>query len=75
MKSTEAIKTIMKEQGVSQGVMAKRLSLKSNQVVNERLHQDTISFKKANEMLKVLGYKIVLMPDTTRTPSDSYEVE
>lgn len=75
MKSTEVIKEIMDKQGVSQGVMAKRLNLKSQPVVSMRLQQENISIKTANEMLKVLGYKIVFMPDTQRTPTDSYEVE
>ena len=75
MKSTDAIKEIMRNQGISQGVLAKRVGAKDNITINKRLMMDNISMKLVHEMVKVLGYKIVLMPDTQRTPIDSYEVE
>lgn len=75
MKATEIIKKIMGEQKVSQAIMAKRVNANSQQTIGVRLNKDNISFKTANEMLRVLGYKIVIMPDTQRTPTDSYEVE
>ena len=75
MKATESIKEIMKSQGVTQSVMAKRINAKTQAVISMRLQQDNLSIKAANEMLRMLGYKIVFMPDTQRTPTDSYEVE
>ena len=75
MKATDTIRELMKEQGVTQMVMMKRLNVKSQSVIARRLQQENISIKTANEMLRMLGYKIVFMPDTTKTPDNSYEVE
>ena len=75
MKAGEALKSIMKKQNVTQSVMARRLNAKSRQVVGMRLNMDNLSVHTVNEMCKALGYKIVLMPDTTPTPKDAYEVE
>lgn len=75
MKSTDAIKQIMKEQGISQAVLAKRVGAKDNITINKRLMMKNISMKLMTEMARALGYKIILMPDTSRTPSDAIEIE
>lgn len=75
MKGTDAIKEIMHNQGISQGVLAKRVGAKDNITINKRLKMENISLKLLDEMAKALGYKVILMPDTQRTPTDSYEVE
>ena len=75
MKAAEVIRDLMEKQGVSQTVMAKRLNTSTPSVINKRLMQENISIKTANEMLRMLGYKIVFMPDTQRTPAEAYEVE
>ena len=75
MKATEIIREIMRNNRVSQSVMAKRIGKNSYQAVGIRLNKENITFKSASEMLKVLGYKIVIMPDTQRTPTDAYEVD
>ena len=75
MKCGEAIKMIMKEQKVSQMVLAKRTNTNSQQIIGEKLNRENITIKSAKNMVNALGYKIVLMPDTMRTPTDCYEVE
>lgn len=74
MQTGEAVREVMgiKEIGVNQ--MADRLG-KSPRLVSERLGQQNISVKKLNEMLKVMDYKIVILPRETRIPSNGFEIE
>lgn len=74
MKSTEAIKEIMKEQNMTATALGKRIG-KTQKVVSDRLRLENLSTDKLNEMLRALDYKIVLVPADTRLPKDSYEVE
>jgi biotin operon repressor len=80
MKITEIIREIMQSKNISVSAMAK--TLKENGRVNssprlvcERLGQSNISIDKAVELLNPLGYKIQVVPESTRTPNDGYEVE
>lgn len=74
MKTGDAVREVMriKEVGVNQ--MADRLG-KSPRLVSERLSQQNISITKLNEMLKVMDYKILIVPRDTRIPSDGFEIE
>ncbi len=74
MKIAEAIRAVMVEQGVKVGMMAGRLGKKQN-VISERLSQNDMTITKAGEMLRVLDYKIVVMPKSTSTPKGGFEVE
>lgn len=74
MKTVEAVREIMKEQNIGVNKMADRLNRKPN-VISERLGQSNISIVKLSEMLRVLDYKIMLVPRETSTPKGSYEVE
>lgn len=74
MKTTEIIRDIMSHQDMGTKKLADRLGKKSN-VISERLTQDNISIVKLNEMLQVLDYKIVIMPQEARVPAGSYVVE
>lgn len=74
MKATEAVREIMETNGVRPVDLRKRLGLESN-TMNERLNQQNISIVKLNEMLRVMDYKIVLMPSDARIGADAYEVE
>lgn len=65
---------IMSHQDMGTKKLADRLGKKSN-VISERLTQDNISIVKLNEMLQVLDYKIVIMPQEARVPAGSYVVE
>ena len=75
MKSKEVVKEIMAKFNVSQTKLAERMGVKSRQVVGMRLTQNDISIKKLYEMLRVLDYKIVIVPRETRLPDGCYEVE
>ena len=68
MRTTDVIRLVMKEKGVGVNALAKRLG-KAQTAISERLTKDNISIKKLDEMLRVLDYKIVLVP-ANRTVSE-----
>lgn len=74
MIATEAVREVMKQKGVRPVDLRKRIGLESN-TMNERLNQKNISVSKLNEMLRVMDYKIVIMPSEARISADAYEVE
>lgn len=74
MKAGDAIKKVMEEQGVRVSQIAYMTGKKSN-VISERLSQENISVGKMLEMLRVLNYKIVIMPRDTKMQDGWYEVE
>lgn len=74
MNIVKAIREIMTEQGVGVSKLAGRLGKKQN-LISERLSQNGMTFEKANEMLQMLDYKIVLMPKSAATPKGGFEVE
>ena len=74
MKATEVIREVMKEKEVKPSTLAARLNIKNN-VLSERLGQKNISMEKLNEMLRMLDYKVVIVPREARIPDGGYEVE
>lgn len=81
IKATEAVREIMKNQGKTVGLLAKAMPEDSDgkevpvRRISERLSQENISVKVLDEMLRVLGYKIVLMPTDESVPANSYTVK
>ena len=74
MKITDAIKTVMDRKGVTQAALCSRLGVKQ-QTMSMRMTQDNMSIGKANEMLRAMDYKIVILPREARIPEGGYEVE
>ena len=74
MKTTEILKAIMTAKDVGVTKLASRLGKKTN-VISERVRQTNISIDKLNEMLRVLDYKVVIVPIDGKLPKDSFEVE
>ena len=74
MKTTDALKVIMKKREVGTNKLADRLG-KRPTVISERIHQENISVLKLNELLKVLDYKIVLVPRETTEKEDWMRIE
>lgn len=74
MKAGDAVREVMKlkETGVNQ--LADRLD-KSPRLVSERLGQENISVKKLNELLRLMDYKILIVPRETQTSPNSFEIE
>lgn len=71
MKPSEIIRNIMNEKNCKPIDLAKRLET-SKQTLNGRLAQDNISIDKLNQILKQLDYKIVIVPNASK--SKGYEV-
>lgn len=77
MKAREITKVIMDKQGVSNASMADRLK------ITQAALWDRLNTKKAkdipvsmlSEMLRALDYKVVIVPRSSRLPTDGYEVE
>ena len=74
MNATVALREIMKIQSVGVNKLADRLGIKQN-VMSMRLKHDNISINKLSEMLRLLDYKIILVPRETRLPEGGFEVE
>jgi DNA-binding Xre family transcriptional regulator len=77
MKAREIIKVIMEKQDVNNACMADRLN------ITQAALWDRLNTKKAkdipvsmlSDMLRALDYKVVLVPRSSRVPTDGYEVE
>ena len=74
MIASEAVREVMKEQGVGVTRVANRLN-KSPRLVSERLRQESLTTPKLNELLRALDYKIVVIPKGSRVPDGGYEIE
>lgn len=73
MKVTEIIRMVMNLTGVKPSILASRLGIKNN-VLSERLSQTNISVVKLNEMLRVLDYKVVVVPSDRRLKEGEFEI-
>ena len=74
MKTNEAVREIMKEQEIGVSALASRIG-KTPRLVSDRLAMENISIGKLNELLRVLDYKVVVVPRSRVTKKDEYEVE
>lgn len=74
MKTNIAVKSIMKKQGMGVTKLAGRMG-KSPRLVSDRLSQENISISKLDEIIRMLDYKLVLLPRDARLPEDSFEIE
>ncbi len=87
MKVKEAIKEIMNKKGMTISAMARAISdtrgvdengEKINvlpRLVTDRLAQKNISIANLSEMLKILDYKIVIVPRGRSEKEGEYEIE
>ena len=74
MKVHEAIRKVMEVTSTKVADIAFRTNKKSN-VISERLTQENISAKLLDEMLRVMNYKIVIVPREARIPEGGYDIE
>ncbi len=74
MKTSEAVREIMKEQGIGTTKMASRMD-KTPRVVSDRLRQDNMSVSILNELLRVLDYKVIIVPRDTKLPRGGFEID
>lgn len=74
MIAMEAVKEVMKLKEVRPAMLCDRLGIKSN-VLSERFKQKNVSVSKLNEMLRLMDYKVVIVPRETRVHEGGFEVE
>lgn len=74
MKATDIVRDIMKTKGVKIAAIADKLKVRSN-VISVRLTQDNISIAKLDEMLRLMDYKIMVVPRDTPEKEGWYRVE
>lgn len=74
MIAMEAVKEVMKRKEVRPAMLCDRLGIKSN-VLSERFKQKNVSVSKLNEMLRILDYKVLIVPREARTPDGGFEIE
>ena len=74
MKAAEILKDVMVKKEVRPSVLADRLQIK-NSTLSERMTQKNISILKLGEMLRVMDYKIQVVPRNTRTPENGYDLD
>ena len=74
MRTGNAVRELMKLKRIGVNQLADLMG-KTPRLVSERLGQENISVKKLNEMLRVMGYKTIIVPRDTRILSDSFEIE
>jgi len=67
MRATEAAKAIMLKAGLTTTTLANKMSSQAKtynaRLVNDRLNQNDMTIGKLDEMVRTMGYKIVLVPD------------
>ena len=73
MRAGEIVSEIMKSQNVKVSDMCYKLKIKSNVFCN-RLVQNNLSVNVLDEMLRILDYKIMVVPRGTKIDG-GYDVE
>lgn len=74
MKAIEIVKKIMQEKGFTNGKLGNALNRNAD-VVNKRLKQSDLSAGVLAEMLDAMGYKVVVMAASEKTPKGALVVD
>lgn len=74
MNIGEVIKSILKLENLSIKALSKRISAPYTRITN-RLNQNDMTIGKANELLRPLDYKLVIVPADKKLKENEYEVE
>ena len=74
MKAIEIVKALMKEKDMTNGKLGSAIE-RNGDVVNKRLNQKELSAGVLAEMVSPMGYKVVVMPATEKTPNGAYVVD
>lgn len=76
MKAMDAVRKVMEEQEVSPSALRDRLGIPKEKMsaLSQRFTQKNVSVDKLNEMLKVMDYKIIIVPRGTRLPANGIEI-
>ena len=74
MLAMEAVREIMRIKDVRPAELYNKLGIKSN-IYSSRMQQKNVSTAMLNEMVKPLGYKVVLVPEWATVPEDSFTID
>ena len=74
MNTREALKAIMEKRGVGTNKLADRMG-KPPRFVSDRLRSSNITIQHLNELLRMLDYKVVLVPRETTEKEDWMRLE
>lgn len=74
MIAMQAVRTVMKDQKVKISTLADRLEEDYN-VVNQRFRQKNVSVAILTKMLRLLDYKVVILPRDAKLPEGGIEIE
>ena len=74
MKAIEIVKDVMKETSFTNGRLGNAIERNAD-VVNKRLKQSDLSAGVLAEMLGAMGYKVVVMAASEKTPAGAYVVD
>ena len=75
MKSTEAIRSLMKENQVGPTKLAQMIDVKSPRIITDRLAQPNLSIKIFKQMHEVFHYRIVIIPSDAELPENGIEID
>ena len=74
MAPMEIVKRIMESKGVKSSVLASRLSIRPS-TLSQRFTQKNVSVDRLNEMVRVMDYKVLVVPRESRVPDGGFELE
>lgn len=70
---TEAIQEIMSNKEIGVNQLSRQMG-KTPSTVSDRIRQKNISIEKLNEILRLLDYRIVIVPATGSIPKGGYVI-
>lgn len=78
MTGREIVKTIMQESGTTNAELAEQLEITQaalwDRLNNKRVKSD-LGVTLLCKMLRLMKFKVIVVPRTVRTPSGGYEIE
>lgn len=74
MNSATLIRVLSKQQKITQGEIAEKFGYNSRQNFNMKLRQKTFPVDRLVQCTRILGYKIVAVPDDMAMPEGCFTV-
>lgn len=74
MKANSAVRAAMKARGIGPTRLAERLG-KPCRFVTDRMSRENIGIENVAELLRVMDYKIVVVPSDTKMQDDWFEID
>jgi hypothetical protein len=69
----QATREVMKLKNVGVGALAERLQIKRTSL-SERFRHESISVRNLDEMLRLMDYKVLIVPRETKIPEEGFQV-